>query len=1097
VTLTPAPSALGLASPALGPWFATSTVTLPAPATDLSVAVTLNAGDHWLPPATGLLSLYVATAQRPRDIASLRQASGDPAFSDGSIVAAFRLAPEVEARLDSLMNRIPAATGAAGASTVPTRARVRTLALELPSTATTFSTLAGMLDPIASNAEEVGLQESGTSLTNGGAAMRDLKRPGTTLGGQEKLIVSPTGGIGTAKLWAFDAGGRPIDPGAVAAWWAFLGTTFSNLFEASLTAADRRTVSTIDARLTAHLVNAHEGPLRPIELARLAFTNASGSDAVRTRTTGATGALTVSFTTAPSPDDLPSPEVALLPAGTYGAAVALWPAGPVAATLARDFVRLGVVSIEEHLIGQRRVAPGGTVDEVRRAADQERTSTRVLIGRTSVTGRTLLATTDEAASATTAVLGAGTARFVSSVLDADWAGLTPTALPAVAPPTTAPAITVRALTGGGTASGNVITGQRVLVELAAGWATAGSWVRAWPVGFDLARGRHVRLDGGGGRVATDGSAALVVTLPDGAANAPGPLALDLVVVTSLRARLFSDLRFTRPTPVGGTASTLPLTTADPVVECETAVRFAGNVAPSNVASGSILVVLSTQPALADRGSLPLSALTADTAGRRLTSGDVVQLTQPAFRGEPDGDAPASLGSVTGLTATRLARNALARVTTPVGPLPTMERWEIAAAQVSGATPTAAIATTPALSRFHELGPSQNGNPGAPAPLDIHGTGASLSGPAAVGVAEYVRDRTAGATPLLAVLAGTPLPAPAAPAAPSLWAAALRTVGADADAEPLVGGAAFSGTGGLYPFEGTAAQFTSWFAALGITIPAGTTAALNSIVRALDRRVLSAGWGAREAATSLRAAFARAEDYVYIESPAMTSATIGRGADTIAVWQALVDRMTQRRALVVIVCVPVRLLPGTPEPMQYVRATRLLEAVKALPDQDRVVVFSPGAGPGRSARMSSTTVIVDDAYALTGTTHLSRRGLSFDSSLATSVFDETLLAGRPSEIVMFRRALIAARLNVPLALLPDDPVDLLHALHQLLQRQGVGRLATDRIEAPLPVPSNANLDAWDVDGSRDPSSTFNVMTWIASLANAASPTLDNFTNPPPP
>ena len=673
------------------------------------MAVTLGAGDHWLPPTTGLLSIYVAATPRPRDIAPLRQASGDPAFTDGSIVAVFRLTPEAEARLDSLMNRIPAATGAAGTSIVPTRARVRALALELPSTVTTFSTLADMLDPTASDAAVVGLEPSGTTLRNGTTAMRDLKRPGTTLGRQEKLIVSPTAGIGTAKLWAFDVRGRPIDPGAVAAWWAFLGTTFGNLFETSLSTAERRTVTTLDASLTAHLVNAHEGPLRAYELARLAFTNASGSDSVRSRTSGATGALTVGFTAAPSPDDLPSPEVALLPAGTYGATVALWPTGPVAATLTRDFVRLGVVGVEEHLIGQRRVAPDGTADEVRRAADQERTSTRVLVGRTSVTGRTLLATTDEAASATTAVLGAGTARFVSSVLDADWAGLTPPALPAVAPPTTAPTITVRALTGGGTASGNVIAGQRVLVELAAGSAPAGSWVRAWPVGFDMARGRHVRLDGGGGRVAADGSAALVVTLPDGAANAPGPLALDLVVVTALRARLFSDLRFIRPVPVGGTAPALPLTTADPIVECETAVRFPGNVPPGGVISGSTLVVLSAQPALAARGSLPLSALTADTTARRLASGDIVQLSQPAFRGEPDGDAPASLASVAGLTTTRLARNALARVT-PVAPLPTMERWEIAAAQVSAVTPTAAIATTPALSRFHELARARMATP---------------------------------------------------------------------------------------------------------------------------------------------------------------------------------------------------------------------------------------------------------------------------------------------------------------------------------------------------------------------------------------------------
>src|SRR5207249_4379940 len=120
------------------------------------------------------------------------------------------------------------------------------------------------------------------------------------------------------------------------------------------------------------------------------------------------------------------------------------------------------------------------------------------------------------------------------------------------------------------------------------------------------------------------------------------------------------------------------------------------------------------------------------------------------------------------------------------PLPTMERLEIAAANVTGTAVRAAIATTPALSRYHELGASQDGNPGAPAIVEIHGTGAALSGPGAIGIAEYVRDRTVGNTVALVTTAGTPLPTPAAPAGPSLWAAALRTVGADVEGEPGLG-----------------------------------------------------------------------------------------------------------------------------------------------------------------------------------------------------------------------------------------------------------------------------------------------------------------------
>lgn len=80
--------------------------------------------------------------------------------------------------------------------------------------------------------------------------------------------------------------------------------------------------------------------------------------------------------------------------------------------------------------------------------------------------------------------------------------------------------------------------------------------------------------------------------------------------------------------------------------------------------------------------------------------------------------------------------------------------------------------------------------------------------------------------------------------------------------------------------------------------------------------------------------------------------------------------------------------------------------------DRLAVFSPGAGAGRAIRFASMSVVVDDAFALTGTTHLSRRGLRWDSSLEASVFDERLVDGRPQDVRGFRIQLVGDRLGVP-------------------------------------------------------------------------------------
>jgi hypothetical protein len=135
------------------------------------------------------------------------------------------------------------------------------------------------------------------------------------------------------------------------------------------------------------------------------------------------------------------------------------------------------------------------------------------------------------------------------------------------------------------------------------------------------------------------------------------------------------------------------------------------------------------------------------------------------------------------------------------------------------------------------------------------------------------------------------------------------------------------------------------------------------------------------------------------------------------------------------------LPGAPRAFEDVRNANLLDALGELQRAlggDRFAAFYPAAGTGRSTGLASTSVIIDDAYALTGTTHLSRRGLSFDSSLAAAVFDERLDDGRPREVRELRRCLIAGRLGVPLAMLPDDAAELVRAVGTLI-RGGSSRL----------------------------------------------------------
>jgi hypothetical protein len=148
------------------------------------------------------------------------------------------------------------------------------------------------------------------------------------------------------------------------------------------------------------------------------------------------------------------------------------------------------------------------------------------------------------------------------------------------------------------------------------------------------------------------------------------------------------------------------------------------------------------------------------------------------------------------------------------------------------------------------------------------------------------------------------------------------------------------------------------------------------------------------------------------------------------------------------------------------------------------------------RFASSTVIVDDAYALTGTTHLSRRGLTFDSSLAVAVFDENVVDGRPREVRQFRRRLLAGRLGIPEALIPDDPAELVRAIRDF-DRVGSFRLAFHDIRPPQtsPIdgqyPTDADRAGWNPDGSV-PGLTFALV--LAQLQAAHRSGSDNINDP---
>ena len=117
------------------------------------------------------------------------------------------------------------------------------------------------------------------------------------------------------------------------------------------------------------------------------------------------------------------------------------------------------------------------------------------------------------------------------------------------------------------------------------------------------------------------------------------------------------------------------------------------------------------------------------------------------------------------------------------------------------------------------------------------------------------------------------------------------------------------------------------------------------------------------------------------------------------------------------------------------------------DPDRVTVFHPIGFPGRPAPIRTTVVVVDDVWALVGTSHWRRRGMTFDEGVDIVTIDRDLDdRGASRRIRTFRRSFLGSLLQVP----PDDlasadairlasPAGAFDLVHDLVAQQGLGRI----------------------------------------------------------
>ena len=448
-------------------------------------------------------------------------------------------------------------------------------------------------------------------------------------------------------------------------------------------------------------------------------------------------------------------------------------------------------------------------------------------------------------------------------------------------------------------------------------------------------------------------------------------------------------------------------------------------------------------------------------------------------------------------------------------LPTMARFETIAVTGTtdgGAQPSGSLLWQGVLSGARWAGESRSaqhadGNPGNPAGPDVHAPGVAVTGALAYDLAVHALKRAQPLIPLPASNAGTVLG----------WV--VNSAGDNFDVPSDAANVANTGTGVLLETVAVGCE-SPWLSSLtppppGNTVnqmiqnaatamnlpPPAITVNVNNeprLQREVRREFFAARQGFRDAQWSLRRAFAEARELVYIESPQFARTALPSGApqafevDLVA---ELAARLTAHPNLRVIVCTP-RFSDfadnfRTFHRQHYAARLEALGNLQAAA-KDRVLLFHPVGFPGRTAYIRTTSVIVDDVWCLVGATHFRRRGMTFDGSAAIASFDRQITDGYSTKVRNYRRALMAAKMNVPAPAAGQPlsgewvrlgkPGSAFDVVKDLLAQGGLGRIQNIWPGPPDNAVLQAQPEVADPEGSNG-ATLFNILSGMLNEAGA--------------
>jgi hypothetical protein len=215
---------------------------------------------------------------------------------------------------------------------------------------------------------------------------------------------------------------------------------------------------------------------------------------------------------------------------------------------------------------------------------------------------------------------------------------------------------------------------------------------------------------------------------------------------------------------------------------------------------------------------------------------------------------------------------------------------------------------------------------------------------------------------------------------------------------------------------------------------------------LKRELSSSCYGRRDSQWAIEQAFRQARKFIYIETPGISFTEGTHENYSLNLWNILQSQLDLKPGLKVILCVPKK-PEYTNHYDQWIRSEvkERYQLVQSLPEK-QVICFHPVGFPGRPNFIENNIIIIDDLWALIGSSAMRRRGLTFDGSTDMVLTDFDTVNGSAVSIRQFRKILFSQRLGITgnatdstMNVLIEDPLQTFRLIREMLVAGGLGKI----------------------------------------------------------